>query len=107
MNAKLNTGLKAKKQTSSQNEAEVREPRKYKVVLINDDYTPMEFVVHILMQFFYLPIEEATRIMFQVHFLGHGICGVFTKEVAETKVILVNQYSRLSGHPLLCTLEAG
>lgn len=85
---------------------EVKQPRMYKVLLLNDDYTPMEFVVHVLEQFFFMGREKATQVMLQVHTQGRGICGVFSREVAETKVSQVNDYSRENSHPLLCTMEA-
>ncbi len=80
-------------------------PPLYKVILVNDDYTPMDFVVHILETFFSIDRENATRIMLDVHTHGKGVCGIFTHEIAETKVSLVNEYSRENQHPLLCTLE--
>jgi ATP-dependent Clp protease adaptor protein ClpS len=83
----------------------LKRPPLYKVILINDDYTPMDFVVHILETFFSIDRENATRIMLDVHTHGKGVCGVFTHEIAETKVTLVNEYSRENQHPLLCTLE--
>lgn len=83
----------------------LKRPPLYKVILINDDYTPMEFVVHILESFFKLDRENATRIMLEVHTRGRGICGIFTHEIAETKVEQVNNYSRENNHPLLCTME--
>ena len=83
----------------------VKKPPLYKVVLLNDDYTPMEFVVEILQSFFYLDRSKATQIMLHVHTRGKGVCGVFTYEIAETKAALVNDYSRKHQHPLLCTLE--
>ncbi|MGH8583748.1 MAG: ATP-dependent Clp protease adapter ClpS [Gammaproteobacteria bacterium] len=83
----------------------LKRPPVYKVVLLNDDFTPMDFVVHVLEQFFHKNREDATRIMIEVHTLGRGICGVFTHEIAETKVAQVNAYSREHKHPLLCTLE--
>ena len=83
----------------------LRRPPLYKVVLINDDFTPMEFVVHILEFFFSIKKEDATRIMLEVHTSGKGVCGLFTHEIAETKVSLVNDYSRENQHPLLCTME--
>jgi ATP-dependent Clp protease adaptor protein ClpS len=85
----------------------LQEPKKYNVYLQNDDYTPMEFVVVILRQFFHLPEELATQIMLQVHVEGRAMCGVYTRDVAETKVLLVNEYSRLNQHPLLCSMEQG
>ena len=84
---------------------EVKQPPLYQVVLLNDDYTPMEFVVHVLERFFAKTREEATRIMLHVHHRGVGICGVFTYEVAETKVTQVMDFARQHQHPLQCTLE--
>lgn len=83
----------------------IKRPPLYKVVLINDDYTPMEFVVHVLESFFKMNREKATRIMLQVHTRGKGVCGVFTRDIAETKVYQVNEYSRANQHPLLCAME--
>jgi ATP-dependent Clp protease adaptor protein ClpS len=82
-----------------------KKPSMYKVLLLNDDYTPMEFVVHVLERFFAKSREEATRIMLHVHRRGVGICGVFTYEVAETKVAQVIDFARRHEHPLQCTLE--
>ena len=83
----------------------VKKPPLYKVVMLNDDYTPMEFVVHVLESFFKQDRATATRIMLEVHTKGKGICGVFTHEIAEPKVSQVNAYARDNQHPLLCTLE--
>ena len=83
----------------------LKRPPLYKVILLNDDYTPMDFVVHVLETFFSIDRENATRIMLDVHTHGKGVCGIFTHEIAETKVTLVNEYSRENQHPLLCTLE--
>ncbi|MFC3677200.1 MULTISPECIES: ATP-dependent Clp protease adapter ClpS [Ferrovibrio] len=82
-----------------------QKPPMYKVLLLNDDYTPMEFVVHVLERFFSKPREEATRIMLHVHQKGVGLCGVFTYEVAETKVTQVIDFARQHQHPLQCTME--
>ena len=82
-----------------------KKPSMYKVLMLNDDYTPMEFVVHILERFFSKSREEATRIMLHVHRRGVGICGVYTYEVAETKVTQVMDFARQHQHPLQCTLE--
>ena len=82
-----------------------KKPSMYKVLMLNDDYTPMEFVVHVLEQFFSMTNDEATRIMLHVHRRGVGVCGVFTYEVAETKVTQVVDYARKHQHPLQCTLE--
>jgi ATP-dependent Clp protease adaptor protein ClpS len=84
---------------------EVARPPLYQVVLLNDDYTPMDFVVVVLETFFNMNRELATQVMLHVHTRGKGVCGVFTREVAETKVTQVNEFSRAHQHPLLCTLE--
>ncbi len=85
---------------------ELAKPPMYKVFLLNDDYTPMEFVVHILEQFFNMDRHRATHVMLTVHTEGRGICGTFTRDVAETKVHQVNNYSRKHQHPLMCSMEA-
>jgi ATP-dependent Clp protease adaptor protein ClpS len=82
-----------------------RKPSMYKVLMLNDDYTPMEFVVHVLERFFNKSREEATRIMLHVHRRGVGVCGVYTYEVAETKVTQVMDLARQHQHPLQCTIE--
>jgi ATP-dependent Clp protease adaptor protein ClpS len=86
--------------------AQVKEPSMYQVVMHNDDFTPMEFVVTVLEGFFYMDRVRATRIMHQVHMSGKAICGVFTRDIAETKVDLVIDYARRHEHPLLCSIEA-
>lgn len=78
----------------------------YKVVLINDDYTPMEFVVDVLQKFFAFDEERATQLMLSVHYQGKAICGIFSAEIAEMKVAVVNKYSRDHDHPLLCAMES-
>ncbi|ROR32618.1 ATP-dependent Clp protease adapter ClpS [Inmirania thermothiophila] len=83
----------------------LKRPPLYKVVLLNDDFTPMDFVVHVLEVFFGMSREKATQVMLHVHTRGKGVCGVFTYEIAETKVAQVNEYSRRHQHPLLCTME--
>ncbi|MDV3239850.1 MAG: ATP-dependent Clp protease adapter ClpS [Gammaproteobacteria bacterium] len=83
----------------------LKPPPLYKVVLLNDDYTPMEFVVQVLETFFGMSREKATQIMLHVHTRGKGVCGVFTREIAETKVAQVSEYARRHQHPLLCTME--
>ena len=83
----------------------LKQPPLYKVMLLNDDYTPMEFVVQVLEAFFRLDREKATQIMLHVHTRGVGVCGVFTREIAETKVVQVNDHSQSRQHPLLCTME--
>ena len=89
----------------AESKPEVKKPPLYNVVLLNDDFTPMEFVVHVLEYFFNMPREAATRVMLQVHTHGKGVCGTYTREIAETKVAHVNEYSRENHHPLLCTME--
>ena len=85
--------------------AKTQRPSLYKVLLLNDDYTPMEFVIHVLERFFSKSREDATRIMLHVHHNGVGICGVYTFEVAETKVAQVVDFARQNQHPLQCTME--
>jgi ATP-dependent Clp protease adaptor protein ClpS len=89
-----------------ESEPELARPRMYKVLLLNDDFTPMEFVVHVLESYFGMPRHRATQVMLAVHTEGQGVCGVFTRDVAETKVTQVNEYARHNQHPLLCTMEA-
>ncbi len=83
----------------------LKQPTLYKVILLNDDFTPMEFVVVVLERFFYKNREEATHIMLHVHQKGIGICGLFTREIAETKVRQVMLFASQNRHPLQCTLE--
>lgn len=85
--------------------AKPKKPSQYKVLLLNDDYTPMEFVVMVLKRFFRMDLEEATRVMLHVHQRGVGVCGIFPYEVAETKVNQVMDFARQNQHPLQCTLE--
>lgn len=80
-------------------------PKLYQVVMLNDDFTPMEFVVIVLQEFFHRDLETATQIMLQIHNEGRGVCGVYTKDVAATKVELVLAAARRAGHPLQCILE--
>jgi ATP-dependent Clp protease adaptor protein ClpS len=98
-NAGPNTGVVVKARPKT------RKPAMYKVLMLNDDYTPMEFVVHVLERFFQKSREEATRIMLHVHRRGVGVCGVYTYEVAETKVTQVMDLARQNQHPLQCTIE--
>ncbi len=85
--------------------SKTKKPTPYKVLMLNDDYTPMEFVVHVLQSIFKMSLEDATRVMLHVHQKGVGVCGIFTYEVAETKVTQVIEYARKNQHPLQCTLE--
>jgi ATP-dependent Clp protease adaptor protein ClpS len=89
----------------TQTKAKTQKPSMYRVLLLNDDYTPMEFVVYVLEQFFNKSREDATQIMLHVHQNGVGVCGVFTYEVAETKVAQVVESARRHQHPLQCTME--
>jgi len=84
----------------------LKRPPMYKVVVVNDDYTPMEFVVRVLEEFFGMDRPKATRVMLTVHTQGRAVAGIFTREVAETKVNQVNAYARKHQHPLLCTMES-
>ena len=86
--------------------ARTEPPRMYQVVLLNDDYTPMEFVVMVLQEYFKRDLETATQIMLKIHHDGRGVCGVYTKDVAATKVELVLAAARRGGHPLQCIMEA-
>ena len=89
----------------SRTKPKVKRPSMYKVILLNDDYTPMDFVIHILERFFNKTVEEAIKIMLQVHNDGSAVCGVYTFEVAETKSTLVMEYAHTNGHPLECIIE--
>ena len=86
-------------------EQQLKPPAMYKVVLLNDDYTPMEFVVMILQQYFSRDRETATQIMLTVHREGKGVCGIYTRDIAATKVELVSPHARQAGHPLQCVME--
>jgi ATP-dependent Clp protease adaptor protein ClpS len=85
---------------------QAKPPKRYKVVLLNDDFTPMDFVIDVLMRFFAMDEAKATQVMLAVHHQGKGICGVYSREIAETKAYQVNQYSRHHQHPLMCQIEA-
>ena len=89
----------------TQTKEKLKKPSLYKVLILNDDYTPMEFVVYLLKSFFNKSNEEATKIMLHVHQNGIGVCGIFSYEIAETKVIQVLDTSRKNNHPLQCTME--
>ncbi|WP_407276633.1 ATP-dependent Clp protease adapter ClpS [Halothiobacillus sp. DCM-1] len=84
---------------------EPAEPPMYLVLLLNDDFTPMDFVVRILVELFQLSTEQAERVMLEVHHRGRGVCGIFTREIAETRVAQVNQIARQNEYPLLCVME--
>ena len=85
--------------------AKPKKPSMFKVLMLNDDYTPMEFVVIVLKRFFHMDLEQATRVMLHVHQRGVGVCGIFPYEIAETKVNQVMDFARQNQHPLQCTLE--
>ncbi len=83
----------------------LKRPPLYKVILLNDDFTPMDFVIEILIDFFAMSEQKATQVMLQIHTQGVGVCGIYSKDVAETKVVIVNDYSREHHHPLMCSLD--
>lgn len=85
---------------------QVQPPGRWQVLLLNDDYTPMDFVIEVLQHFFTMDMEQATQVMLHVHTRGKGVCGEYSREVAETKVAQVNDFSRMNQHPLLCTMQA-
>ena len=89
----------------AESKPEVQQPKMFKVLLLNDDYTPMDFVIQVLKRFFHKTTEQATKVMLQVHYEGQGVAGIYTADIAETKVALVNDYSRAHDHPLMCTME--
>ncbi|MDA9555966.1 ATP-dependent Clp protease adapter ClpS [Vibrio sp.] len=86
-------------------ETAVQPPSMYNVILMNDDYTPMDFVIEILERFFSMDIEQATQVMLKVHYQGKAICGTYSSEIAETKVAQIKAYAKEHEHPLLCTME--
>ena len=94
-----------KRQSDTKTKERVSRPRKYKVIMFNDDYTPMEFVIEVLEKFFGKRQDEATQIMLHVHQKGIGVCGVYTYEIAETKAVQVTNYARKYEHPLQMQLE--
>ena len=90
---------------TAESKPKLKKPPMYRVVLLNDDYTPMEFVVQVLQKIFSMDRSVATRVMLQVHTQGKGVCGVYTYEIAETRVAQVTALAQRNQHPLLCTLE--
>jgi ATP-dependent Clp protease adaptor protein ClpS len=100
----MQRGVSVREAVASE-EAKVKPPPLYRVILLNDDYTPMEFVVEVLRRFFGMNIETATRVMLKVHTEGKGVCGVYPREIAETKAVEVNDFARSAEHPLLCDIE--
>lgn len=105
MNGEYLTDIIEKTKELPQTQEEIQVPKKYKVILLNDDYTPMDFVVDVLKRFFRYNEETATQIMLEVHFKGRSVCGVFTRDIAETKVAQVNEYAKCNEYPLHCTME--
>ncbi len=105
MSREVGTELIEQQTTESELLPALKVPKKFKVVLLNDDYTPMDFVIEVLKRFFYMNGDVATQVMLQVHFQGRGVCGIYTRDIAETKVALVNDYARVNQHPLLCSME--
>lgn len=99
-------GERAQHPSVESTKPKLKRPAKYRVCLLNDDYTPMDFVVNVLEHFFSMEHNKAVQVMLQVHNKGKAICGVYTRDVAETKVTQVSEYSRIHQHPLLCTMEA-
>ncbi|CDH07829.1 modulator of ClpA substrate specificity [Xenorhabdus bovienii str. oregonense] len=97
--------LKIEELIENKTEQTLQPPSMYKVILNNDDYTPMEFVVDVLRKFFSYDVERATQLMLDIHYQGKAICGIYTAEVAETKAAQVNMYAKEHEHPLLCSLE--
>ncbi len=85
---------------------QLAEPKKYKVVMLNDDYTPMDFVIMLLKRYFYKQQSQAVDMMFEIHKNGKAVCGIFTKDIAQTKIWQVMQHAKQEGHPLTCILEA-
>jgi ATP-dependent Clp protease adaptor protein ClpS len=99
------TGGGSQTGVATKTRAKTKKPQQYKVLMLNDDYTPMEFVVMVLKRFFRMDLEQATRVMLHVHQKGVGVCGIYPYEVAETKVNQVMDFARQNQHPLQCTLE--
>lgn len=103
--AEKNPNVDPDLETLTETKPKTKRPPMYKVLLLNDDYTTMEFVVHVLQKFFQKPFDEATQIMLHVHYKGTGIAGFYPHEIAETKVSQVTEYSKKNDCPLQCTLE--
>ncbi len=102
---RLNMGTKRETEHDTDVLEETKTPSLYKVLLLNDDFTPMEFVVYVLKKFFNKEETEATEIMLQVHHQGYGVAGIFSYEIAEMKVLQVNAFAQKHEHPLKCTME--
>jgi ATP-dependent Clp protease adaptor protein ClpS len=89
----------------TEKKSNVQRPSKYRVLLLNDDYTPMDFVIIVLQQFFAMSYPHAVKVMLDIHHKGYAVCGVYTRDIAETKVAQVNQFASNNEHPLLCKME--
>ncbi|MDF2690518.1 MAG: ATP-dependent Clp protease adapter ClpS [Gammaproteobacteria bacterium] len=100
----VKAAVKSKKKTKAKRTA-VSNPPLFQVVLLNDDYTPMEFVVKLLIEIFAMTHTKATHVMMQIHHEGKGVCGIYTRDIAETKVMQVISCARSYGHPLMCQME--
>lgn len=96
---------KVQDETQTSTVQETDEPPMYQVILLNDDFTPMDFVISVLTRFFSMSTDQAERVMLEVHYKGRAVCGVYTRDVAETRVAQVNQAAREHEHPLLCVME--
>src|SRR5262245_9151672 len=105
MGTTLGRGVSAPVVKTEKKAPKLDRPTKYLVYLLNDDYTPMDFVVVVLQQFFAMSFARAVKVMLDVHHQGKAICGVYTRDIAETKVAQVNEFARLNEHPLLCKME--
>ena len=101
----MNTTWKSNNIELEEAQPKLKKPSLYRVIMLNDDYTPMEFVVEVLKKFFGMNVTQATQLMLTIHKTGSGMCGVFTREVAETKVATVIDYARQNQHPLMCTMR--
>lgn len=105
MSDKNSTKIGKEAATIERSETQIMPPSMYNVLLHNDDYTPMDFVIDVLQRFFRLPNEKATEVMLNVHYKEVGVCGTFSAEIAETKVVQVMNYAKQKEHPLRCSME--
>lgn len=102
---KIKEVIESEKEAHTEEKKKVQRPSMYRVILMNDDYTPMDFVIEVLSKFFYMDTDQATQIMLTIHYKGKGSCGIFSAEVAESKVDQVCRFAREHQHPLMCTME--
>jgi ATP-dependent Clp protease adaptor protein ClpS len=105
--SEFNSGddTQTKTKTKTKTKKKLQEPSFYKVLILNDDFTPMDFVVDLIIRFFSKSSDEATEIMLSIHHEGQGVCGIYPRDIAETKMNQVNQFARKNGHPLKCRIE--